>query len=785
MPSFYNANLKPLEQGVYTHPYQHASKLFLADNFRLAPKQGFLYYVCLNIDQTAVQAYNAATNFTDGVKAAVGSILGAGAVSSQSLIEQYEAGMMVKRVDLPKFTLNTNTLNSYNRKHIVQTHLTYDPVNITFHDDAADVVTNFWNDYYTYYYRDSDYKQEQGDYVSDIYQRRRNDKWGYTPRNASLNPLQPFLRSIQIFSLHNKRFTEYLLINPMISAWRHGEHQSANDQGIVESTMTVQYETVKYFTGTVNAVSVNGFATLHYDNVQSPISTSVTNIYSDSGVLGVLDGAPKDLARPDGSATTDVIGGLVNAYKLYKGLKDANLGALGKQAFGQIAVGVVGGAVNSALNGVFFPTAGTAALQNANQADIFYNGSQGVNYSPYANPINSGAMTIAGGSAVAVAGMTRYINQGLNSVQNRVFDAANNNNTIQIDPTTGQPVAGSTITTFRDSQGKIISQQSYVGTQSGTYDPANPSANLVDVQESRDESNEVVVTRRYADGTQVVENAEGVVLNTYPGTQNVYNPNGTNTNPTSTRDLVEATGIAASGNNVQYKTDPKTGLVTTVGGTTSAQITNTLSLAGGSLVGLGSASSINQALNSTVLGKSQLGRTVSAGISTYAGAQIAKGINNGLQPILNSFNKSVSQGIDSVTGSIKNVIGSWTGDGKFNPTNPTENIVSKVPDGEGGYIITDKTGQVTYTDGAGKVTGRNVTDAALDPGPAEASAGRIETGTLNNTDAGVNDPSSSDGSYSYAGRDPDPPDQNGFNEQGEGENVASNEEGPDENYDLG
>ena len=72
--ALYNADLKPLENGT-THSYEHATRLFLSDNFRLAPKQSFLYYVCINVDQSALQTL-------------IGS-LGSEAVSSQSLIEQY------------------------------------------------------------------------------------------------------------------------------------------------------------------------------------------------------------------------------------------------------------------------------------------------------------------------------------------------------------------------------------------------------------------------------------------------------------------------------------------------------------------------------------------------------------------------------------------------------------------------------------------------------------------------------------------------------------------------
>ena len=68
--ALYNADLKPLENGT-THPYEHATRLFLSDNFRLAPKQSFLYYVCINVDQSIAQS--------------LGSLAG-DPVSSQSLI---------------------------------------------------------------------------------------------------------------------------------------------------------------------------------------------------------------------------------------------------------------------------------------------------------------------------------------------------------------------------------------------------------------------------------------------------------------------------------------------------------------------------------------------------------------------------------------------------------------------------------------------------------------------------------------------------------------------------
>ena len=58
-----------------------------------------------------------------------------------------------------------------------------------------------------------------------------------------------------------------------------------------------------------------------------------------------------------------------------------------------------------------------------------------------------------------------------------------------------------------------------------------------------------------------------------------------------------------------------------------------------------------------------------------------------------------------MSGSIKNVTGSWFGSGNYNPASPTNNILNKISDGEGGFIITDRTGSTVFTDSAGSITG--------------------------------------------------------------------------------
>jgi len=705
MPTLYNADLKPLGKDEATHPYEHAAKLFLADNFRLAPKQSFLYYVCINIDQTAYQAYQ-----TSGFGGAVNSILGDGGVSSQTLIEQYESGLMAKKVELPKYTLDTKTLNSYNRKNIIQTHINYEPINITFHDDAADVVTQFWNDYYTYYYRDSDYN-EQLYQVKHKYDPRLREGWGFSPRNSSQ---QPFLRNIQIFSLHNKRFTEYLIINPYITAWRHGEHDSSLGSGTMENSMTVAYETVKYRTGFVNAVDVNGFGILHYDNFPSPISTSVTNIYTDDGLIGAFAGASKDLARPDGTGSgSGVFGSVLNAYRFYNNLKNVNLKSVAGTVIGQIGGSIINNAVNGAFNSYTFPTVNGANGQNLSGPSSIQAGTS------YANPGYYGGASVSGlsvgyiaGAAVNSAANTtgNYINGVFSKQQTNpanygttsVIQVVGTDGTIKINPQTNQPIAGGITAGLYNENGELVGTIQTPGTTNGTYNPQNIQENLKTASTYTDSNGQTMNVYAYVDGTTVIRDSAGTTQQIYPGQNYLSNPNntnGVNVNPANARD------IAAAGGRVpvaQYYTDPKTGLTYTVGNTFSAQLTNTLTTVGGAAAGLYVGSSLDQyLLNNTALGKSKIGQTIAAGISTAAGAAAGRLVNNTFQPIVNNITGQIGQVWDSATASIKNVVGSWTNSGGYDANNPTQNIVSQAFKEDGSLLSVYKNGETVLqgTDG--------------------------------------------------------------------------------------
>jgi len=229
--------------------YQHAKKIFVDSQYRLSPKYGFLFYVEFDFNPLITNLSNKTAQ---------------------------EMGMVVKSVNLPSFSIDIKAHNAYNRKNYVQNAIKYDPVTITFHDDQSDNVLSFWYDYYSYYFRDSDYADATYGALHK-YQSRATFDWGYSPRPAigynGSNSAQPYqyIQAIRLYSLYQGNFDEYELINPIITNFKHGELANGANDNVLQHEMAVQFETVKYLTGRVTPTTVGGYIDLLYDNVPSPL----------------------------------------------------------------------------------------------------------------------------------------------------------------------------------------------------------------------------------------------------------------------------------------------------------------------------------------------------------------------------------------------------------------------------------------------------------------------------------------------------------------------------------
>jgi hypothetical protein len=358
MPSINNF-LKGFQDGLPgMKDYQHASRLYIDNNFKLMPKQKFLFHVVFNTDESL---------FVNGFNPD----------------EKYQLNMLVKSADLPKFDMSYEEKVQYNKKMYNATRIAYEPVNITFHDDHADTVNAFWKKYYEYNIADSigmnsdltisNTKDDYYLYGDD----RKTTKFGMdTPRQRS----KPYLKGIEIFVLHKQRFTSMTLVNPVIGSFSHDNVDQADGQGVMNNTMQILYETVIYKSGIVNKNNVPGFATINYDNSPSPLSVLGGGTNSVFGPGGVVDGIGSVIKNVQSGNILGAILGASNTYRNAKKIKKSDVkeelkgiakdGVLevGKQA-GSITNPVAQFSVGAAIVGATALASARGTADNNNQAN--------------------------------------------------------------------------------------------------------------------------------------------------------------------------------------------------------------------------------------------------------------------------------------------------------------------------------------------------------------------------------------------------------------------------------
>ena len=266
----------------YLRDYEHAAKIFRSNSYQNTPKLKFLFHVYFEINASAY---------------------------SPGLATGANFGLVVKSINLPKFSFDTHVMNQYNRKRLVQTKIKYNPVTINFHDDNGDMINDMWYNYYTYYYKDANKIQVQQTnqpvngasnynyrniYSPDI---STDTDWGYIGEGSVQTATEsqavqsiskiPFFKNIKIYGFNQHNFVEYVLINPIITSFEHDTYAYSEGSGIMENKMTLDYETVKYYEGAMSgdapANQVPGFGEPQsYDRTLSPLAPPGSN----SAVLG-------------------------------------------------------------------------------------------------------------------------------------------------------------------------------------------------------------------------------------------------------------------------------------------------------------------------------------------------------------------------------------------------------------------------------------------------------------------------------------------------------------------
>ncbi len=312
--------------------YRHAERLFIDNNFRLSPRTKFLFYVRFDINTFAARS----TSFTDK--------------------HRQEIGLLVKATDLPKFNFDSVIKNQYNRKKILYKNFNYEPLNITFRDDSHGIINALWALYYGYYIADR--TQPEYAYATDNHYRSTDSAANNYRFGLDNDKTANFINQIEIFTMSRRRFVGYTLVNPRIKSWNHGDMDySASDFN--ESQMTLEFEAVRYSAGDVGYDSPQGFATLHYDSVPSPLSVAgggVSTLFGSGGVLDGLEtifgaiGSGTAFSNPRNFLGTAIA--TINTYKNAKNLTGAQLASEGLAILSNpktigTAISTVGGLVGS------------------------------------------------------------------------------------------------------------------------------------------------------------------------------------------------------------------------------------------------------------------------------------------------------------------------------------------------------------------------------------------------------------------------------------------------------
>jgi hypothetical protein len=244
--------------------WQHAARMFTDNNQQYGPKQNFLFHVAISINPSAV--------------------------STPVLVNNYKnvLGMLVKNVTLPKFTMQVDKVNQYNRKRNIQQRVTYEDATIKFHDDNMGLINLMWQNYFNYYYADSASAKAAGAFNQTA---TRNFSFTRHAYGLDSGSSASFFNYIIIYQMAQGQYVSYKLINPIVTSWSHESMDYAQSQSPHDNMMTLAFEAVEYGSGVVAPGDPEGFGMENYDQVPSPLLglNSISNINDIKSGSNLLD----------------------------------------------------------------------------------------------------------------------------------------------------------------------------------------------------------------------------------------------------------------------------------------------------------------------------------------------------------------------------------------------------------------------------------------------------------------------------------------------------------------
>lgn len=235
-----------------------------------APRPGFMYMV------EFITPLNGSTTRT-------------GFDPSSTLSTKTGFNFQAKSVSRPSIQLQSDVVNQYNKKRVVYTGRTHTPVTMTFHDDIAGKLQQFWKSYFAHYFEDGVTDSSGSlfwDLVSDTFTNPAGTE-GVGLRTIPGTNEKYYFDKIIIYQFFGGYYTTITLFNPVISNFQYANDLAYDNTAGTspEVTITFEYENFAYNTDPqrVSASNASKFG-FQYDYNNPPLGLSQQKIqgYLDS-----------------------------------------------------------------------------------------------------------------------------------------------------------------------------------------------------------------------------------------------------------------------------------------------------------------------------------------------------------------------------------------------------------------------------------------------------------------------------------------------------------------------
>lgn len=205
-------------------------------HFLASPKPKFLFYV-------RFVRIGASNTSQSNLVPSVAQDLTSGQDTSKDI------GFIVKSIERPKVTFDTETINQYNKKHVVHKKVDYKPVNIKFHDTIDNRVYKMFQSYFQHYFADSRSRASL-DWSDNTISQNFPGKtigWGLTGSTLSAD-LADYFSTIEIYQVYSGYYSQFNLMNPKLASFDPDELDFGASGVSHEVAMTIVYEGINYVT---------------------------------------------------------------------------------------------------------------------------------------------------------------------------------------------------------------------------------------------------------------------------------------------------------------------------------------------------------------------------------------------------------------------------------------------------------------------------------------------------------------------------------------------------------